>query len=215
MKVGGSELPPNPPSFFATKKGRGVEGGSPPPTFHRRILLALPLAAQAPDPLRELMSAFAAVRERRATFTEERELSELDRPLVSRGVLLWHAPDRMEKHTIEPVEERFLAQGDSVVLEQPARGIREVLALDAVPEIRPVVEAIRATLAGDAATLREHHEVAFSGSIARWRMVLTPRSVRVRAAVQRITLEGEGAAILAMESQIRDGRIRMAITPAR
>ncbi|MBR0682725.1 outer membrane lipoprotein carrier protein LolA [Roseomonas eburnea] len=161
------------------------------------------------------MAALAAVRESRATFTEEREIPELDRPLTSRGVLAWRAPDRMEKHTIEPVEERFLAEGDSLVLEHPARGSREVLALDAMPEIRPVVEAIRATLAGDLATLREHHEVAFSGSRARWRMVLTPRSVRVRAAVQRIILEGEGAAILVMETQMRDGRARMAISSTR
>ncbi|MBR0672097.1 outer membrane lipoprotein carrier protein LolA [Neoroseomonas soli] len=161
------------------------------------------------------MAALAAVRESRAAFTEERELPELDRPLISRGVLTWRAPDRMEKHTLEPVEERFLADGDTLVLEQPARGIRETMALDAVPEVRPVVEAIRATLAGDLATLREHHEVVFSGTFARWRMVLTPRSLRVRAAVQRVTLEGEGGAILVVETQMRDGRTRMAITPLR
>lgn len=192
----------------------GFGGSSLPPTFCRRIFLALPLMAQAPDPLREVMAGLAAVRESRAQFVEEKELPELERPLVSRGLLSWRAPGRLEKRTLEPEEEVFLVEGDMLTLTRPGRGIRETLPLDTAPEIRPLVEAIRATLAGDLATLRTHHEVTFSGDAARWRIVLVPLSVRVLAAVQRITLEGEGAFLRVVETQGRDGRTRLMATPA-
>ena len=189
-------------------------GVDAPLAVARRALLVLPLAAQAPDPLAAVMAGFAAVRESRATFVEEKDLPELERPLVARGVLHWRAPDRLEKRTIEPAPELFLLEGDRVMLERPGRGIRETLSLDAAPEIRPLVEAIRATLAGDIATLRIHHEVTFSGDAARWRILLVPRSMRVRAAVQRVVLEGEGAFLRVVETQGSDGRTRMVATPA-
>jgi hypothetical protein len=180
----------------------------------RRALLVLPLAAQAPDPFAAVMAGLAAVRERRAAFVEEKELPELDRPLVARGTLHWRAPDRLEKRTVEPAPELFLLEGDRLTLERPERGIRETIALDAAPEIRPLVEALRATLAGDAATLRAHHEVSFSGDAARWRIVLVPRSLRARGAVQRIVLEGEGAFLHVVETQGNEGRARLVATAA-
>jgi outer membrane lipoprotein-sorting protein len=184
--------------------------------MRRRALpiAALALAAQAPDPLAAVMAALRAVRESRATFVEEREVPELDRPLVARGTLLWRAPDRLEKRTLDPTPELFLVEGDRVTLERPGRGIRETLHLDTAPEIRPLVEALRATLAGDIDTLRRHHEVTFGGDPARWRLLLVPRSVRLRGAVQRIALEGQGGFLAVVETQGNDGRTRLVATPA-
>jgi len=45
--------------------------------------------------------------------------------------------------------------------------------------------------------------------------VLTPLSMRVLAAVQRITIEGEAAFVLVVETQGREGRSRMSATPLR
>jgi len=172
-----------------------------------------PAIAQAQDAMASVMAALAAVRDSQASFVEEKELPELDRPLTSRGVLLWHAPARLEKRTVEPFQERLLVDGDRLLLE--GRDQRQELSLDTTPDIRPLVEAIRATLAGDAATLERYYEVRFSGDLAHWRMVLTPRSTRVLAAVQRITIEGEAGAVLVVDRQGRDGHSRMAVTPVR
>lgn len=178
-------------------------------------VLSLPATALAQDAMTQVMAALAANRDSRATFVEEKELPELDRPLTARGTLAWHAPDRLEKHTTAPFEERLLVEGDRMLLERPDRGARQELMLDAAPEIRSLVEAIRATHAGDAATLRTHFRVEFSGDLTRWRMVMTPLSTRLLAAVQRVTIEGEGGAVLLMETQGRDGHSRMTVTPAR
>ncbi|BDG70574.1 outer membrane lipoprotein carrier protein LolA [Roseomonas fluvialis] len=190
------------------------QAGRDGPRWSRRALLALPLAAQAPDPLAAVMASLRAVPASRATFVEEKQVPELDRPIVSRGTLAWRAPDRLEKRTLEPAPETFLVEGDRLVLERPQRGLRETIALDAAPEIRPLVEALRATLAGDIATLRQHHEVSFSGEVAQWRITLVPRSLRLRGAVQRITLEGRGGVLAVVETQGNDGRTRLMATPA-
>jgi outer membrane lipoprotein-sorting protein len=209
-----------------------------PSAATRRALLAFPLAARATDalaaqtsdslvaqaqdafatsaadPLAAVMAAFRAVRESRASFVEEKEVPELDRPIVSRGTLAWRAPDRLEKRTTEPAPELFLVEGDSLTLERPQRGLRETIALDTAPEIRPLVEALRATLAGDIATLRQHHDVSFSGDTTQWRIVLVPRSLRLRGAVQRITLEGSGAFLAVVETHGNEGRTRLMASPA-
>jgi outer membrane lipoprotein-sorting protein len=191
-----------------------MRAGREGPCWRRRALFALPLVAQAPDPLAAVMAALRAVPESRATFVEEKEVPELDRPIVSRGILAWRAPDRLEKRTLEPAPEVFLIEGDRLTLERPQRGLRETIALDAAPEIRPLVEALRATLAGDIATLRQHHEVSFGGDAAQWRITLVPRSLRLRGAVQRITLEGRGGFLAVVETQGNDGRSRLMATPA-
>ncbi len=160
------------------------------------------------------MASLRAVPASRATFVEEKEVPELDRPIVTRGTLAWRAPDRLEKRTIEPSPELFVIEGDRLTIERPQRGLRESIALDAAPEIRPLVEALRATLAGDAATLRQFHEVSVSGDAAQWRITLVPRSLRLRGAVQRITLEGRGGFLAVVETQGNDGRTRLVATPA-
>jgi len=90
------------------------------------------------------------------------------------------------------------------------------LIYEAIEEIdTEPVEAIRATLAGDAATLRRYYDIGFSGDLTRWRLVLTPLSSRVLAAVQRISIEGERGTVLVVERRGRDGSSRMVVTPAR
>ena len=169
----------------------------------------------APPPVVEaLMRAMRAVPERRDAFTEERAIPELDLPLPSSGVLLWRAPDRLEKHTTSPIDERLRVEGNRLSYERADRGIRRDFGLDDQPEMRALVEAVRATLAGDLAALSRHYEAAFDGApAADWRLTLTPLSTRVRAAVQRIHLSGRGAQILAVDTEGGGGVTRMRIQP--
>jgi outer membrane lipoprotein-sorting protein len=184
----------------------------------RALLLALlPIcgSAWAQDAaLDALMRHFAALPRSRATFTEEKALPELDLPLPSEGVLSWQAPDRLEKHTTSPIDEVLRVQGRHLAYERPDRGIRRDFNLDEQPEMQALVEAIRGTLAGDLGTLRRNYEIAFDGTAdGDWRMVLTPQSFRVRAAIQRIRLSGRGPQVLQVVTEGNDGVTRMRITP--
>lgn len=181
----------------------------------RRAALLLPFVATPARaaPLDDVMRGFAAIRASTARFSEEKTMPELDLPLPSRGTLTWRAPDFLEKHTTEPVEEIFRIQGETLTLERPQRGERQSMTLDRAPEVVPLVEALRATLAGDRATLERYHDVRFSGTAAAWEMALVPRSVRTQAVVQRMTLSGHGAAIRVVETQGGGGTTRMVIEP--
>ena len=188
----------------------------------RRALLSLlglccapfPARTQSAAPVEALMRAMRAVPERRDAFTEERAIPELDLPLPSSGVLRWRAPDRLEKHTTSPIDERLVVEGDRLLYERADRGIRREFGLDDQPEMRALVEAVRATLAGDLPALARHYEVGFDGSpAAEWRFVLTPLFGRVRAAVQRIVVSGRSAQVLAVDTEGGGGVTRMRIQP--
>ena len=178
------------------------------------LLFAPPPGRAQPAQIEALMRLMRAVPERRDAFTEERAIPELDLPLPSSGVLLWRAPDRLEKHTTSPIDERLRVEGNRLLYERADRGIRRDFGLDDQPEMRALVEAIRATLAGDLPGLSRHYELAFDGAAnAEWRLTLTPLSVRVRAAIQRIVLSGGGARILAVDTEGGGGVTRMRIQP--
>lgn len=181
-------------------------------------LLLLPAGAaraQEDAALARVMAGLAAMRERRARFIEEKVIPQLDQALTSEGTLRWSAPDSLERHTTWPIEERISVAGGRITYERADRGVRRDFALDEQPEMSALVEAIRGTLAGDLARLRRHYQVAFGVQAdGSWRMVLTPLSLRVRAAVQRIVVTGEGAEIRGLESEEGGGVTRMRISAA-
>ena len=183
----------------------------------RRVILAalaLPVSARADEAaLATQMAALAAVRQRRSRFTEERAIPELDVPLPNSGTLSWQAPDRLEKHTLSPFEERLTVAGGRLTYERPDRGLRRDFSLSEQPEMAALVEAIRSTLAGDLATLRRHYEVGFeSWAGGAWRMVLSPLAFRVRGAVQRIVVTGRGPEVTGVDTEGGGGVTRMRIT---
>ncbi len=180
------------------------------------LALATPVASPtwAQATLEGTMRALAETPSSRATFSEEKSIPELSSPLPSTGTLSWQAPDRLEKHTTWPAEETLRVEGDRLLLARPAQNIRQELSLDQSPEIRPFIEAIRATLAGDAATLRRHYDLSFRPEGEGWRMVLTPLSLRIRAVLQQVDITGSGGQVRQVETRGNDGITRLIITPA-
>ena len=170
-----------------------------------------PAAAEAT--LEGTMRALAAQPHRQAAFSEEKAIPELSAPLPSTGTLSWSAPSRLEKHTTWPAEERLLIEGDRLLLERPAQNLRQELSLQQSPDLRPFVEAIRATMAGDLATLQQYYSIDFKPEGEGWRMLLTPLSMRTRAALQLFDFRGKGADLLSIETRASDGTTRLRITP--
>jgi hypothetical protein len=183
----------------------------------RRALLLLPFAGTAraaeEATLEQVMQGLAAVRERQSRFTEEKVIPELELALPNEGTLLWSAPDRLEKHTTWPIDEFLSVATGRLTYERRDRGVRREFALGDQPEMQALVEAIRGTLAGDLAALRQHYEVTFTTGAEGWRMVLTPLSLRVRGAVQRITITGMGTELRGVDTEGGGGVDRMRIAP--
>jgi hypothetical protein len=175
--------------------------------------LVHPQAAPASDDtLNNVMSLLAQRHHGEADFTEEKTLSVLRQPLKSSGVLLYDAPDHLEERTLLPRPQSVVL--DHGVLSMHIGARTRTLRLSDYPQLAPLIDSIRATLAGERATLERVFEVSFSGTLEHWQLQLVPRDAQVSATLQQIDLEGQLAAVTEVRVQQRDGdRSLMHITP--
>lgn len=169
-------------------------------------------AAAGSFDLGALMALLARRKSGRARFTEERFVSGFDSPLHSSGLLSFTAPDRFTRETLEPRAESMEVAGNLLTLRRGAR--TRQLTLDAAPEATALVEALRGTLAGDAALLRRHFELNLAGSAALWTLALVPRDPALAAQVRRVQLAGQGGELRSVELLLAGGdRSLMLIDP--
>ena len=151
----------------------------------------------------ELLRLLAERRHDHVTFTEVQQLAILDRPLHSSGELLYDAPDRLEKRTLEPRREDLVLEHGMLSVERDHH--RRSVALRDFPQAVPLVESLRATLAGDRAALARYFTVQFSGTLAHWTLELTPTDATVERSVQHIVITGETDRIRTVQIRQSDG----------
>jgi len=180
---------------LAMPAGAAVQPATAPATAEAR--------APAGDPLDELLRELARRRHAHAAFTEVQYLAMLDRPLESSGELLYEAPDRLEKRTLKPRAETLtLAHG---VLSATRRGRTRTVELAAYPQLAPLIESLRATLAGDRAALEQVFSTHLEGDLAHWRLRLTPRNPDAARVVKAVLISGAHASLATVEILQTDG----------
>lgn len=177
-------------------------------TAVRAVALAVGLAvagsaAAGDGSFDRVLGLLGAHAHRRARFTELQRLAILDRPLASSGELIYDAPDRLEERVLQPRRESLIARGDELVLVRAGR--RRTLPLSAVPQVAPLIDSVRATLAGDRAALERSFDVRFTGDAGHWTLRLTPKSAVVASKIRRIRITGAGDALSSVEILETDG----------
>ncbi|MCC6136045.1 MAG: outer membrane lipoprotein carrier protein LolA [Candidatus Contendobacter sp.] len=169
------------------------------------LLLCWPLAAViADEALTEVMRTLAAVKSLQAEFREEKTLAMLQQPLVTTGRLYYQAPAYLRKQTLQPQPEDYTANGEWLTLDTPEGGQRD-FNLNGYPQLRPFVEAIRATQAGDQATLERYYRLEFQGTPADWTLRLTPLDPTAAGYVAAIVMHGKNERIVSVETLEPDG----------
>jgi outer membrane lipoprotein-sorting protein len=184
------------------------------------VISGFPFAVSADPPTRaadwglpQLMARMQTVRSATAHFVERKFVQMLNQPLQSSGVLIYVAPDRLQKQTLTPARALLSVDGDRLTVEQTDGKMRN-LSLSEVPEVGALVASIRATLAGDGATLTRYYSLTLTGNAGDWSLLLEPRDHRLRDLLTMIRIRGEGNAIRGIETVERDGdRTEMIITP--
>jgi hypothetical protein len=161
------------------------------------LALSTPLARAASDDLPEVMRLLAARRHGQVDFVEQHFLSVLKRPVESYGVMIYDAPNRLEKRTVEPRPEDLVLDGHELTVER--KGRTHVLDLAAYPQILPFIESLRATLAGDLPALERVFDVDFSGNLERWTLALSPRDSKVSKTVSRVRIDGSRDMLIKVE----------------
>jgi hypothetical protein len=165
---------------------------------------APPAAPQTDTPaLEQVMQLLAARRHGRLAFTEVQTLAMLDRPLESSGELLYDAPDRLEQRTLKP-RPQTLTLANGVLTAARGRRTRTV-ELAAHPQLAPLIEGLRATLAGDRAALERVFVVKFGGDLADWTLQLTPRDPAALRIVSEVRIAGSNAALKSVQILQADG----------
>src|SRR5262249_25622559 len=79
------------------------------------------------------------------------------------------------------------------------------LELGAYPQVAPLVESIRATLAGDRATLERLFHLSFEGSLEHWTLTLSPRDPTLARVIDHIRIVGQRDAVHSVEIRQQDG----------
>ena len=165
--------------------------------------LAPPAAQGASEELEDLRHLMAARRHGEVDFIEQHFLAVLKRPVESSGIMIYDAPARLEKRTHEPRPETLLLEGDVLTVQRA--GQTRVLDLKAYPAILPLVESMRATLAGDADALERAFAVEYAGSLSHWMLTLSPRDARVARKISKVRIEGVRDNLVKVEILQTDG----------
>ncbi len=163
--------------------------------------------------LDRLTALLAQVPERRSHFKETYYSSLFREPVTTKGTLTFTAPSRVEKHVLAPFEERYLADGDSLIVEQRTKGTLQKISLEEHPLLKAFVEGFRAVLAGDRETLRQFYDVRVEGEQSRWILTLRPLDQVMRGQVKSIRFTGKDDSITSIEIRESNGdRSEMVIT---
>jgi outer membrane lipoprotein carrier protein LolA len=187
-----------------------MTSGSDAPITRRRavtaalLLWAFPAAARAAAfGLEQLMAELRQVKSATGRFVERKELHMLDKPVEASGTLIYLAPDQMQKITISPSWERLAVRQSTLTIEQ--EGKSRSFSLGDRPEIGAFVESIRATLAGDLATLERFYTVTLTGDGKDWQLSLVPKERKLQELVKDIRISGSGRSIHTVETEEADG----------
>ncbi len=159
--------------------------------------------AETPDALDELLNSIAARRHAHAAYTEVQYRGLLDRPHESSGELRFDAPDRLEKRVLEPKPETLVLEHG--VLSATRGHHTRTLELAAWPQLAPLLEGLRATLAGDRAALERVFSIRFERSAAHWTLHLAPRDARAAQLLREVTIAGDQAKVANVQILEADG----------
>lgn len=153
--------------------------------------------------LDQVMKLLAQRKHGQVSYVEEDHFAILDRPVKSSGVLIYDAPDHLEKRTLKPKKESLVLQGEDLTVQRGHRTYR--MQLSAYPQAAPLVDAIRDTLAGNEEALRRVFEVGFTGTLEDWKLRLVPLDKDVARKVSRVEVTGSHDEIRSVEILQVDG----------
>ncbi|HEX5539288.1 MAG TPA: LolA-related protein [Methylophilaceae bacterium] len=174
----------------------------------RGLLLLVMAVAALPSQgaewnLDQLMQLMSQTHIAHASFTEQKSIAMLERPVESSGELFYTAPDHLEKRTLQPKAESMQLDGGTLRIVQGDKNY--VLQLQRYPEIAAFIASIRGTLAGDRQALERSYALRLDGNRQDWTLLLTPKADKARKIVAQISISGTGNTLRSIRIQQADG----------
>lgn len=179
------------------------------------LLLTCPLFAQAEtsgDTLDQILEALADNPPSRIDFRETRQDPLLEFPETRTGTLVFEPPDTLERRMDGDGGERVRIEGRQVIVER--RGSSREVDLDEQPGLAAFAALFRSLAKGEREGLEEHFEVKTEGDLEAWSLELAPRDRALRRMILGLELQGEGGALLRLDTEESGGRhSRMQLDP--
>lgn len=145
-------------------------------------------APLSPDRLAEFITGAP---DHRAEFSEERRLLLLTEPVRLQGTLLFRKPDRLEKHTLSPLREDLVVDGDWVTVSLPDRNTEMRFNMADDPLLHGLLFSLRSILNGEPGRLAEIFAVEAWGDGNAWTLRLKPVGTDLAQRIQAIRVTGE------------------------
>jgi len=162
--------------------------------------------------LGQLMKLLGQRKQGEVTYEQEDYFAILDQPVPSSGVLIYRAPDRLEKRALRPKAASLIVVGDELTVQRGQRTYR--MQLSAYPQVAPLVEAMRDTLAGNEEGLERVFKVKLTGSLQNWKLGLVPLDKEVARKVSAVEMAGKRDEIRSVEIlQVGGDRSVMTLGP--
>jgi len=155
--------------------------------------------------LDQLMSLIAKNKLDEVRYDETFFSDILSQPLKSSGTLRFIPPSKLEKHVIEPTDERYVIDGNDVLFEGGRNQHPQRLSLQDYPSLRGFVEAFRASMSGDTAVLKQFYSTALAGDRRQWTLTLRPLDPSVQALIKEIHLTGTEGRIAGLALHAANG----------
>jgi hypothetical protein len=172
-----------------------------------------PPVQQGSGDLDEVLALLAMRKHGQVEFIEQKFIAALERPIESSGELRFDAPDHLEQRTLKPRAETLVL--DSGTLSVDRGHTHRVMDMHAFPQVEPLVESIRATLAGDRGALEHLFHLEFTGGMARWTLTLVPLESKVKQLVAQVKIDGVRDQLIKVEIRQTDGdRSLMTLRPS-
>lgn len=153
----------------------------------------------------EVIKGLARQEPQEVAFEESTMSSMLTAPLKTKGVLVFTPPSRLEKHVTDPLAERYIIDGNTVLYRNDKRRLEKSFSLDEYPALRMFVEIFRSALAGDPLTLKRYYQATVEGEPRRWSLLLRPLDRAGESMVQEVRLIGAGGRLTRIEMRFPDG----------
>lgn len=153
-----------------------------------------------PKDMAELFAWLGAMEGLEAGFREEKHIALLAVPLVSRGTLYYMRPGYLARVVAEPEPASVVISPRALVM-RDGKG-EETIDLHKSDDVRMFVTSLVQVFAGDRDELEGAYEIAFepvADSEAGWILTLEPRAEPLTQMLRRLSLRGEGRAVVEVE----------------
>ncbi|MDD9852271.1 MAG: outer membrane lipoprotein carrier protein LolA [Gammaproteobacteria bacterium] len=172
--------------------------------------LGTPAAADGAWDLPALMKELGGIRLIDAAFTEQKQAEFLSGgEFAVSGEMHFKAPHTLRRIVTKPYRESIIIDESTVIIKRmdsknETDKVR-FIEIDSHPSIRLFIDSMRATMAGDLATVLEIYEVELSGDRGEWSLRLVPQRKALKKFINAVDVTGSANRISTLLVHEDDG----------